>query len=414
MKVRLNKNNIFNFIRSLIIIVFFVSSICFWEESKLNFLMISDLVIILLTFLVIFYKKNILLKLLSYKVFYWIIFNFTMFEFYGIFFLRTGTFNWDFILLNGVLLLCLSMIFLSYDTSDEIIDSLIISSKISIIIVFCYMINTGVINFSNITFGSRLGDTLSGNVNIVATCLGILFLFSFYSVILKEKRTIIGIVTSLISVLCMLLTGSKKAIIILLVSLLMWFFIYKKKSKYFNFILLVVILFYMIFNIPILYDTIGFRIIDMFATLGIGKAVTTASSTAIRLDFVKIGFMSFLKNPLFGGGINYFQYINKTLYYSHNNYIEILNSFGIFGIILYYLNSIKCLIYFLKNKEHNRNLYFLCIFMIILKYILDISMVSFSSLAIFYLLFIIPSIIATNEFVKEKKNENFNCSPFIE
>ncbi|MGH0052900.1 MAG: O-antigen ligase family protein, partial [Sphaerochaetaceae bacterium] len=51
---------------------------------------------------------------------------------------------------------------------------------------------------------------------------------------------------------------------------------------------------------------------------------------------IQDGWQMFLENPLFGKGLNAFREIVDYKMYSHNNYIEILVSWGIVGFLWYY------------------------------------------------------------------------------
>ena len=166
---------------------------------------------------------------------------------------------------------------------------------------------------------------------------------------------------------------------------------------------------YAIFNVPFLYNTIGFRVIDALATLGFGTSVTGAQSTAIRNDYIKMGMESFLNVPVFGGGMNYFQFINNARYYAHNNYVEMLNDFGLVGTLIYYVPSIKAGKFIMDNIRFKKNIFprELSIFVILYistKLILDYAMVSFSALCIFYIPFLIPAEIYRRRYEQDEQN----------
>ena len=96
----------------------------------------------------------------------------------------------------------------------------------------------------------------------------------------------------------MLLTGSKKALLVIVIATVMVLFIYKKPIKYFIFFKYCNRGIYAVFNVPALYNTVGFRVVDMFATFGIGTAVTRAQSTSIRSEYIIMGLKSFLNHPI--------------------------------------------------------------------------------------------------------------------
>lgn len=406
MRIQIKKNSIIEFLRVLAFSLFLFSSACFWEENSLHYLLISGLIIMVLSILIMTLSKTSVVSVINCRALWWIVINYLFFEIYGLLFLRAGSFNWDFMLFNEAILICIIFICISVPSVNETIDLMIKSCMIGILATGIYMYNKTDIHHINLTLGTRLGDSLSGNVNTVATCFGIMFLPVFYSVVTKNKGRFRGVICCAVALICMLLTGSKKSMLVLVISIFMFLFLYKHPVKFVAFPLIVIGVLYATFNVQALYNTIGFRIIDMLAALGIGQSVTVARSTSERLHLIIIGFKSFLYNPIFGGGMNYFQYINSTPYYSHNNFIEVLNNFGIIGFFIHYSISFKAFFYFVKNIKavdcNKEKIYILCISLIATKYLFDIAMVSFSSLGIYYLLTLIPILVIH----KDKHEQN--------
>ena len=401
MKMSIKKNKEYNLLSVIAIALFLFSSTCFWEETKLKLLMISGSVIVIITIWTILKNRVTPNMIVNCKTIQWLIINFCLFEIYGLFFLRIGTFNWDFVGFNGVLLICLCILCMVTRSSEQIEKEYLHACKIGFIAIAVYIYFNNIIDLKSIRFGSRLGNELSGNVNTAATCFGIMFIPIIYSIFVKKYRGLLNYFVVVIALICMLLTGSKKGLIIIILSIIMIYFIYKNPIKYFIIPFVMIVGIYAVFNIPVLYNIIGFRVIDMFATFGIGNAVTKAQSTAARSEYIIIGLKSFFNHPIFGGGMNYFQYINNTVHYSHNNYVELLNDFGLIGLMIHYFYSLKTIRFFFKNKNHvpreKRTMYILCITMIIMKMILDIAMVSFTALGIYYLPFIISFMIMGKE-----------------
>ena len=62
--------------------------------------------------------------------------------------------------------------------------------------------------------------------------------------------------------------------------------------------------------------------------------------------------------------------------YSHNNYVEILSSYGIIGILLYYYYIIKTVIKGYRYKKYSKNIK-LFIILLITYLIMDIGSVSY-------------------------------------
>lgn len=388
----LRKYDIHKFIVSLMVVLMFFSSTCLWSETNLgNYLKISILIVGLavLTALIRGFSFH---KFVNNRYVVWVVGVYTIFEFYGFMFLRIGQFNWDFVLFSGVLQICLTVAFMSLNNLEDTVSVFCVGCKWALLFVCIFMIVQGSLSFSNITFGSRLGDELSGNVNTVATNIGIMLIPTIYYAIRGNREKKIEISTWFIialGTLCMVLTGSKKGLLVLGIAFMMYFIIVRTPIKYLILPALGITGIYAIFNVPVLYNTIGFRVLDMFATFGIGTSITAAQSTAIRNSLIQQGARSFLNHPIFGGGMNYFQYINHARYYAHNNYIELLNDFGLVGTLIYYVPFAKALIRMVKKvryvikDEKDRRLYIFLISFISTKFVLDWAMVSFSALCTF-------------------------------
>ena len=61
------------------------------------------------------------------------------------------------------------------------------------------------------------------------------------------------------------------------------------------------------------------------------------SSANTRQSMSQEGFELWQRSPVIGYGINQFRFVSSFTTYSHNNYIELLVSFGVLGFGLYYL-----------------------------------------------------------------------------
>ena len=142
-------------------------------------------------------------------------------------------------------------------------------------------------------------------------------------------------------------------------------------------------------NVPFLYKIVGYRLkglFDIFSSFSSADASTTT-----RIEFVKIGFDIFLKNPLLGIGLNNYSYVAYNNYsiwgqvYAHNNYVELLSDFGIVGFVLYYWIIIKSIIklnetYKLVKFDKNVKLFrLLCLLltMSIVILIIDFSQITY-------------------------------------
>ena len=386
-------------IRVIVLSMFLFSTMCFRNDNYLKQLLIFGIIIILGSFLLMLSQGLSLNTILSNNAFIWLFSFFTLYELYGLLFIRLGYFNWDLKIFTFVQLSAIVFLLSGTDDSESVISVLVKACIISLLAATGYMYIKGdlTLSFNSIAFGNRIGDSLTGNVNTTAVNFGLLSFIVFYSLVINKKNKWIKIIVCVVSVIVMLFTGSKKAIIIMVFSLLLWQRISKKSYKYLIVPLVLAVGTYMIFTVPALYNTIGYRVLDAFATFGLGEAVSSYQSTQIRSSFISMGLKSFLKVPLFGGGVNYFQYINNVYAYSHNNYVELLNTFGIFGFAIYYVPVYKLLRRNISNSKIERinddeGISTFFVFLIVLQLVLDIGMVSFAGSGLGFLAYIIPMI----------------------
>lgn len=394
MKIRLEKSKVNRLFVLIGYILTFYSSACLWNENNLRNYILCSVVVVFLSIIIFLTQPISISKIINNRYVIWVIITYTIFETYGFFRLKAGQFNWDFILVSGVLQISLTIMLMTLKDNNEVISTYCIASLISIVIVCINMVLKGSIRLSNIRLGSSFGLELSGNRNTVATTIGILLIPVTYMTLKYKKYRTVLFAISVFAAGCMLLTGSKKGIVVLVVIMLMVFISDKGSVKYLIFPFVAILGVYAVFNVPVLYKVIGFRLKDMFATLGIGTAVTSAQSTYIRNSYIIMGLKSMWNHPLFGGGMNYFQFINSARYYSHNNYIELLNNFGIVGTLIYYLPALKkfpLLNNKIREKKHTdeyATMVFL-LFFFISKFALDYAMVSYSTMCVFNIQFLL-------------------------
>ncbi len=382
--------------KALLIALYIFASTCFWEPTKLKLYMGIGVGVIIACMLMAFLQKVSINQMVNDKAVQWLLANFTLVEIYGLLFLRTGTFNWDLILFSGLSLIAIVINVISEPSAEDMIYVYCLGCKMAAIFTIVYIYTNDMLNISSVEFGFRFGDGLSGNVNTVGTSLVTMFVPVFYWFLRKKKLSDLVICGTL--GICMLLTGSKKTLFAVFVAVLLYMAVNQKPTKYLVILAGAGIGGWAIFNIPTFYQTIGFRIVDMLATLGIGEAETAASSTELRSSYIRMGLKSFLNVPLFGGGMNYFMYETGTVHYSHNNYVELLNTYGIFGFLVFYYKPVAAMLKYLRDRRHakahqeteNSNNLLFCASLIILKLLLDIGMVSFTALGIFFLSFVIP------------------------
>ena len=316
----------------------------------------------------------------------WLLFLYGMYFVYGFCFLRKGDFPWDTLayrLLENIAL----YIAIRQELNSEYLS---IAKPFAVAGIFSlvYLLSAEKADF--FAGGMRIGSALSGNVNTVG------YNFGFISTMImwwycKDRKAWKLLLFTAFSII-MLLTGSKKVIIILVLDLIMMFMFEKgKASRWLKIGILFFAGVYIIFNVPYVYNIIGVRIESMFSTMfAKSSSISYSYSTDIRNEMITEGFMLFKSKPFFGGGWNYF-YANtsSTFEYSHNNYVEMLCSFGVFGFILFYSRHVKHLIFTLKRVFKNNYVLFdyviIAFICTILALTLDWAAVTFSAQSVWYL-----------------------------
>lgn len=217
------------------------------------------------------------------------------------------------------------------------------------------------------------GQNSEFNLNLMGMNCAMTCLFSYYLLrISPEKRAFYWIVIA-ISFIFIILSGSKKALIIPFVAFVVMMICHSNKKQIITTIIWIIVLTcvlnYALFNIEILYDSIGYRFEGLINGLT-GQGTVDASSKG-RLMFIEYGMYLFKLRPLLGYGIATFAHlygqtveVGEYVAYSHNNYIELLVSGGLVGLILYYwiyLYLIFRLIKIIKKTKADLPILFLSI-----------------------------------------------------
>ena len=128
----------------------------------------------------------------------------------------------------------------------------------------------------------------------------------------------------------------------------------------------------MMMNIPLLYNSIGYRMESLFQLFGGGEA---DASAVARANHIESALRLFQEHPIFGAGQDGYRYTTRILTYSHNNYVELLANLGITGFSLYYVIYIRLLSRSVQIFKKNM----LPVAFILAILISDIGVVSYSS-----------------------------------
>lgn len=238
---------------------------------------------------------------------------------------------------------------------------------------------------------SRVGLYLAHDPNNSYGNTGITYVLGIVSaIIIADTRCIIvnekwKKILIILFTLLSLMSGSKKQVFILMIAYFTVLILnasnpVKLIKNIFLFSAGALVIFYLIFNIPILYAAIGYRLESFFSFFGKhGSADMSDLSTVSRLSFLNDAIKVFINHPIIGVGIDSFKYYNSYQFsWAECNYLELMADVGIVGLILYYLPHIH-IIKVLKSAKRNRDSMFLMIYVLfIVLLFVDLTMVSYN------------------------------------
>lgn len=257
---------------------------------------------------------------------------------------------------------------------------------------------------------TRLGDKF-GNINDIAISFGIGFSVCF-SFILHSKFNILRflILFALLFLFgfCGLSTGSKIFVLIITASMIFSIFVFMrtKKLKWYWYIISALIVFLVaivVLNLPA-FETMKERIF-MFL-----NPKSKDKSTDIRFTMFVDGIYMFLRRPLFGFGISgFFSSSSFGNCWSHNNFSELLCSYGMIGFILFYIPYILVIKNIINGKSNKLNDFSSVIMIVFICCMFSVALESQKvfaySIAIFYSLYESEQIELLNiNKLKSKKN----------
>ena len=380
--------------------VLLISNICFYTlETMVIFLVLSGVGMLLVFGQTVMEFK---FDFLNDDCFIWLTLIYAMFTVYGVFFLRSGTYNWDFMLFTYVVNLAIYICFkrlMNEKKWDDIKKCILMTSLFVVIYIL-------VVEFDDLIKGGiRIGSSLSGDVNTVAACLGILTLFTILLCCICQEKILYGLF--LVLACLMLLTGSKMSVIYLAM-VCMFIFLQSKRKGVTLFVLgiaaLVVLI--AIFTIPQLYEVIGSRIQDMvFQLTGLGNG-KYSHSTDVRKQMIQEGFVIFLEHPILGGGEKYFGLNTATEYAdAHCNYAEMLCNFGIFGTVLFYFPVFRNLYICIKERRNHSLVAYFCIVLLATRLVMDWAQMTYPGISIHYLPMLV-SFAWVSSFIPSKKRRH--------
>lgn len=183
---------------------------------------------------------------------------------------------------------------------------------------------------------------LKVNENVVGMSAGYLFGFVLYAAKKAKWRKISWDVMAVVLLVVVLLTGSRKSLIMVALFVVAFFLFWTPEKGSVDMLLriigvvaLIAAAVLIIMNVDVFYEAVGKRLESLITYWLTGEE--TDASAITRTNMINIALELFFNiNPMFGIGLNNFKYVSGYMTYSHNNYVELLCSLGIMGILVYY------------------------------------------------------------------------------
>lgn len=284
----------------------------------------------------------------------------------------------------ALLLITSSLVYIHYSSEDNI-SSLIKALKWSGFMVSIYcLLFYGLDNIMSAASDIRLNNEFS-NVNTIGMFIAISCVVVFFELLYKKLNPL-ELVFLIPSVAIISATQSRKAFVILVLGCLGIVIlknlydknILKAIFKVIISILAFAVALYYVLKMPMFSGVMermeGF--LNSFAGIG-----SIDNSTRVRNEMVKIGWQSFLQNPIGGIGIGNphilaAQYLSFDAYL-HNNYIEILCGGGIVGFVLYYSRYVYLLWNAIKHRAIKDPYFVFGIVLTVLLLVMDWGSVSY-------------------------------------
>lgn len=255
------------------------------------------------------------------------------------------------ILLLSIFSIVIYQFFINVQKKDIVFKLLLVGGLLfAVYFVFSYRHEIIHLNFSD-----RLGAKFSDQNDLSKY----LSLFTLISLVLtfetKGVKKIMYIVSGVIFFGIILLAGSISNLLCLLISILVFIILKVKRQNRLFAILLILalgLIFYLVLQLP-KFSYFKTRIDQIFNVFSNGEGKKDGSALE-RWELMNEGFRLFFTKPLFGFGYDQVQYFTEGITnFSHNNFVELCASFGIFALIVYEAILLSPLIHLIKEKRTN-------------------------------------------------------------
>lgn len=256
-----------------------------------------------------------------------------------------------------LLIPCILIAIYSY---DDILKCLRFYAVFSVLIAITLIIHPVLYRDTSSVLNMRYSLSTSLNVNMLGLFLTIGCWCLLITMVLNNTMHFISIVSLVILIYGLFLTGSRKSIIALgMVGILWLFWVWIPDNQHNAFKILAVLLVlaivgYFVYSKYYIGSVMNARMDSML--------FGTSESNSIRVQMYKDAWQMFKERPLMGWGFHgYGLYMGDVQGYSHATYVEVPACTGLFGSVLFfamYLTSIrKCytLLKYTKGIEELRH-----------------------------------------------------------
>lgn len=290
---------------------------------------------------------------------------------------------------------------LSYFTPAFIIYAFVYNEIVNIKYLFnSYFVSVVILGLSALYDFFVIGSTRAAGFVENANSYGLITIYFTLLIWPVFKRSVfLKTILLLFVSMAVYFSGSRKVLlaagIVLLLNLIFRSKIKIKKIKLKHiFLLLTVSIFIIYMGYLFINGDISFKSFELDS---LSRLITLEdSSFNTRESMITIGVHLFQSKPILGYGIDNFRFISPFGTYSHNNYIELLISIGVIGLLFYYRIYYKIIkLSYQKRKKNNQSAWFkLTIIVILLIINMEFAYVSINSTEIWLVLF---SLLVLNE-----------------
>ncbi len=210
----------------------------------------------------------------------------------------------------------------------------------------------------------RLGITFETGVIETSMMYALCLVPLIYSFWFEKNRNALHIISIVLGLIFLACTGSKTGMLAVLFSIFIFavFSAETRKKRLVRLLIFIVVVGAAVavcMCVPILYQTLGYRIEEVFTTIVAGTdAIDWENSTSRRLGMMKLAFKEAWDKPIFGHGTYSFAYqvggydeVEGVYVNSHSTFSEVLYSYGLFGFALYYAFPVYVIIKTIRCKD---------------------------------------------------------------